>query len=142
MLGVAGSALPWYPAFNRHDRAWLRVAFFIALGATGFAPVVQLCWTRGPAWVAYFYAPVVKSLAVYVAGAVIYAMRWPEKLLPGRFDYIGGSHNIWHIAVVAGIVFHYGAMYEMFQGAFQRRESDCVAAPVSALVSVGGKLGL
>ena len=132
-LGLAGSILPWHPAFNRADRAWARVGFYLALGATGFAPVVQLCWTRGPAWVVYFYAPVAKSVAVYVAGAVVYAARLPEQLMPGAFDYFGGSHNIWHVAVVFGIVFHYSAMYDMFTGAFQRAESECVPQAVAPL---------
>ena len=140
-LGLAGTILPWHPAFNRADRAWARVAFYVTLGATGFAPVVQLCWTRGPRWVGYFYAPVLKSIAVYVAGAVLYAARLPEKLLPGAFDYVGCSHNIWHVAVVCGIVFHYGAMYEMFAGAFQRAESECVVAAPSA-VAGGQRWGL
>lgn len=120
VLGVAGVILPWRESFNRPDMAWARVAFFVTLAVTGFAPVVQLNLTRGPAWTFYFYAPVTKSLMVYLTGAVIYASQVPEKWWPGLFDYAGASHNIWHIAVLLGILFHYTAMMEFFQGAFRR----------------------
>lgn len=119
-LGVAGTILPWQPGFNRQDMAWARVAFYISLAATGFAPVIQLNLTRGLEWSFYFYAPMAKSLAVYVLGAVIYASQIPERWFPGCFDYFGGSHNIWHIAVLGGILFHYSAMHEFFHTAFQR----------------------
>lgn len=123
VLGVAGTILPWHPGFNRQDMAWARVAFYISLAATGFAPVIQLNLTRGPEWSFYFYAPIAKSLAVYVLGAVIYAAQIPEKWFPGCFDYFGGSHNIWHIAVLGGILFHYSAMHEFFHTAFQMAEA-------------------
>lgn len=74
-LGIGGVILPWHPIFNRADKTWLRVAFYVSLGATGFAPVFQLNWTRGPSWSYYFYAPIMKSIAVYLIGALIYASR-------------------------------------------------------------------
>ena len=125
LLGIGGVILPWHTTFNRADMAWARVAFYISLGATGFAPVFQLNLTRGLEWSYYFYAPLFKSLFVYVVGAIIYALKMPEKLVPGWFDYFGGSHNIWHFAVLGGILFHYTAMYEMFSGAFLRAENEC-----------------
>jgi len=129
ILGLAGTILPWRPTFNRADMAWARVAFYISLAATGFAPVLQLNLTRGPSWSFYFYAPLAKSLAVYVVGAVVYASHIPERWCPGAFDYVGGSHNIWHLAVLGGILFHYTAMLQFFNGAFQRagEVGDCLA---------------
>jgi adiponectin receptor len=127
ILGILGTILPWRETFNRHDMAWARVAFYVTLAGTGFVPAIQLNFTRGSAWAFYFYAPITKSMAVYLTGAIIYALQVPEKWYPGFFDYIGGSHNIWHIAVLGGILFHYTAMIEFFNGAFQRaaQEGDC-----------------
>ena len=125
ILGLGGVIVPWHPFFNRVDMSWLRVAFYVALGATGFAPLIQLNLTRGPSWCWYFYAPVMKSVAVYVVGAFIYALKLPEKLLPGWFDYFGASHNIWHVAVLGGILFHYSAMQSLFSGAFKRSVLEC-----------------
>jgi adiponectin receptor len=41
------------------------------------------------------------------------------------FDYIGGSHNIWHLAVLVGILFHYNAMQQFFEKAFFRAFLQC-----------------
>lgn len=126
-LGLGGVILPWHPTFNRADMAWARVAFYVTLGATGFAPVLQLNLTRGGAWAWEFYAPITKSIIVYLVGAIVYASQVPERWFPGAFDYIGGSHNLWHIAVLGGILFHYVAMQEFFAGAFLRAENGCAA---------------
>ena len=122
-LGVGGTILPWHPTFNRADMAWCRVAFYVTLAGTGFVPIAQLSFTRGFAWAAYFYAPILKSVGVYLAGACLYAGKVPERFWPGAFDYVGGSHNIWHFAVLGGILCHYRAMEEFFGVAFG--ESTC-----------------
>jgi adiponectin receptor len=124
-LGIMGVVLPWHPTFDRADMAWARVAFYVTLAATGFAPVAQLTLTRGPAWSFSFYAPVAKSIAVYLLGALIYASQIPERWSPGWFDYVGNSHNIWHLAVLGGILFHYRAMEHVFEGAFLRAQGEC-----------------
>ena len=121
VLGVGGTILPWHPTFNRNDMAWARVGFYVSLAATGFFPVFQLTYERGWNWMTYFYAPVVKSIGVYLGGALLYAAKIPERWRPGMFDYVGGSHNIWHLAVLGGILFHYSAMHEFFQKAFLRQ---------------------
>jgi adiponectin receptor len=124
-LGVGGVILPWHPTFNRNDLAWARVAFYVTLAGTGGLPVIQLIYTRGASWAAYFYAPIFKSLFVYFTGALLYAAKVPERFAPGFFDYVGGSHNIWHFAVLGGILFHYSAMQSFFGDAFRRAENQC-----------------
>ncbi|KAE9971200.1 hypothetical protein BLS_004581 [Venturia inaequalis] len=127
LLGIGGTIFPWHPTFNRADMAWARVGFYVTLASTGLLPAVQIMVTRGPSWALFFYAPIFKSLAVYLAGALLYAMKLPEKWFPGMFDYVGGSHNIWHVAVLGGILFHYLAMQEFFAQAFQRAFLQCSA---------------
>lgn len=127
VLGIGGVILPWNPKFNGPEMAWARVAFFIGLGATGFFPIVQLSMSRGTDHVWEFYTPLAKSLAVYITGAFVYASKVPERWCPGMFDYCGGSHNLWHIAVLGGILFHYTAMQEFFRQAFLRAEGGCPA---------------
>jgi len=126
-LGVAGVILPWHPLFNAKNMAWGRVAFYVSLALTGFVPIVQLTASRGAAWAWAFYAPITKSVLVYFCGAIVYASKVPEKWWPGAFDYVGGSHNLWHLAVLGGILFHYGAMESFFRVAFERAEVECAA---------------
>ena len=124
-LGIGGVILPWHPTFNRADMSWARVGFYVLLAASGFAPVFQLAWVRGGSWAWSFYSPILKSVFVYLAGAVVYAGKVPERWLHGRFDYVGGSHNIWHVAVLGGILFHYSAMQTFFLAAFERGRHEC-----------------
>jgi adiponectin receptor len=126
-LGLGGVILPWHPTFNGQDMAWARVAFYVGLAASGFIPMIQLHMTHGPQFVYEFYSPLTKSLLVYLVGAFVYASKIPECWFPGMFDYIGGSHNLWHIAVLGGILFHYHAMQAFFTGAFERAEGGCPA---------------
>ena len=127
LLGIGGVVLPWHPTFNRTDLAWVRVAFYVSLALTGFAPMLQLSLTRGSGWAWEFYAPIVKSITVYFLGALVYAAQVPERWWPGFFDYLGASHNLWHLAVLGGMFFHYVAMQAFFAGAFERRVNECGA---------------
>lgn len=126
-LGIAGVILPWHPKFNGTDMAWARVAFFVGLALTGFMPILQLSYTHGLEFVYSFYSPIFKSLLVYFGGAIVYASKIPERWCPGMFDYVGGSHNLWHVAVLGGILFHYTAMQEFFANAFHRADGGCPA---------------
>jgi adiponectin receptor len=113
-LGAAGVVLPWRPIFNRADMRVYRVLFYVVLAASGFLPIAQLLWTRGLQWTVFFYMPITKSLLVYLTGATIYALQAPECFLPGWFDFLGASHNIWHFCVLGGIFFHWWAMHDFF----------------------------
>ncbi|KAK3047231.1 inc metabolism membrane protein [Extremus antarcticus] len=124
-LGTMGTILPWHPTFNRADMSWARVGFYVTLAATGFVPVAQLTMQRGWEETSYFYAPIVRSMIVYLSGAVLYAAKLPERWRPGCFDYVGGSHNIWHLAVLGGILYHYVAMQTFFSEAYRRASVDC-----------------
>lgn len=125
LLGVGGVILPWHPRFNGQDMAWARVAFYVGLGATGFLPILQISLTRGVEATWEFYTPIVKSIFVYLLGACVYASKVPERWFPGMFDYFGGSHNLWHIAVLGGILFHYTAMQDFFSHAFRLAKDGC-----------------
>jgi adiponectin receptor len=125
MLGIGGVILPWHPTFNRTDMKWARIAFFVFLGATGLLPMIQLYLTRGLSWTYYFYSPIWKSVAIYLLGACAYGFQVPERFYPGAFDYVGGSHNIWHISVLLGIVMHFKAVEQFFAEAFSRAASEC-----------------
>ena len=124
-LGIGGVVLPWHPRFNGPDMSWARVAFYVGLALTGFVPILQLYLTYGPEFVYNFYSPISKSVLVYLGGAIVYASKIPERWVPGMFDYVGGSHNLWHAAVLGGILFHYTAMQKFFSIAFHRAEAGC-----------------
>jgi adiponectin receptor len=117
LFGLFGSSLPWCGWFDRKSSRGPRVLFFIGLSASGMIPVLHQCFERGLASTGRFYQPIVKSLAAYLIGVAFYTNRFPERVWKGMFDWVGGSHTIWHICVVLGIVLHYRAMNEIYAGA-------------------------
>lgn len=50
----------------------------------------------------------------YILGAVIYSFKWPECFAKGRFDFIGNSHNIFHVCIVFGAVAHWYGSVRVF----------------------------
>lgn len=52
----------------------------------------------------------VLGIAVTVAGAVLFALRIPERLEEGKYDFLGASHQILHISIVISVgLFHFAS---------------------------------
>lgn len=50
-----------------------------------------------------------------VIGFVIFALKLPEKLAPGKFDHCGQSHQIMHVCVVVGNVLAFIVAQDMYK---------------------------
>ncbi|KAF2103220.1 HlyIII-domain-containing protein [Rhizodiscina lignyota] len=133
--GLIGLVLPWTSLFRRHDlalikidtsrlpvtRRWIRVLFFGMLCLQGFVlPSIHMMCAEGLSAAAEFYRPLMRIFTPIAIGAAIYAARFPESQLPGWFDYLGGSHNLWHVAVLIGVLRGFGAIAEMYALAWRR----------------------
>ncbi|KAI7890336.1 hemolysin-III related-domain-containing protein [Mucor mucedo] len=108
-LAVIGVSMPFQAWFDRHERRWLRIAFFVALASSGAIVIGHLALVRGAFTTISWLAPVFKSIACYLAGVIIYGNQFPEKFWPGKFDHLAHSHQFWHLFVCGGIWFHYQA---------------------------------
>ncbi|OBZ89621.1 Uncharacterized protein C30D11.11 [Choanephora cucurbitarum] len=108
-LAVIGVSMPFQDWFDKHERRWLRIAFFIALASSGVFVIAHLAVVRGAHATFSWLAPVFKSILCYLAGVVVYGNQFPERFWPGKFDRLGHSHQFWHLFVCGGIWFHYQA---------------------------------
>ena len=52
---------------------------------------------------------------IYIQGAIIYMIRCPERCAPGRFDFCGASHQIFHFAVLSAAILHFTENYWVFR---------------------------
>ena len=96
--------------FNKPKRRSLRGILFLIFGLCTGIPVLHMAFfgdkIKG-------YNPGIKLInwylggISYVVGALLYILRYPEKKFPGIFDYIGASHQIFHILVFFGAFFHF-----------------------------------
>jgi len=93
----------------------LRAALFVALGLSAVIPgchhlILYGFWTSvneaSAGWM-------ILMAVLYISGAVIYAMRVPERFFPGKCDIMFQSHQIFHVLVVAAALVHYHGIASM-----------------------------
>lgn len=98
----------------------LRSLMFVLFGLSGALPVLAAVWLYGGS-TAFERANagwLVFEGIFYITGAVLYAARFPERLVykededhvAGLFDLVGASHQIFHILVVVAAYCHWRAL--------------------------------
>ncbi|HJS36561.1 MAG TPA: hemolysin III family protein [Burkholderiales bacterium] len=86
---------------------WVGLLMFLGLGWMGVISVVALARRYGLG----FVLPLIWGGLAYTAGAVAEFLRWPQ-VLPG----IVGPHEIFHVAVLAGIAWHWAFILSIASG--------------------------
>lgn len=93
-----------------------RTLVFVSLGLSALFPVSHLSYkmgfqtlrhTMGLDWL-------LLSGTLYVVGALLYALRIPERFAPGRFDYVGASHQIFHVFILVAAFAHYVSLRQAY----------------------------
>ena len=83
---------------------WLTSSIYIAMGwlaIIALVPLVQVVGLTGLFWV-------LGGGILYTIGGVLYAVKWPGRNNP-RF----GCHEIFHVFILLGSVFHFQLMYQV-----------------------------
>ena len=101
------------PSLIPSSQPW-RILFFLGICFTALAPLTHLALQHGAGKMLHFAGmggcasalihrlnilssgPVLTSCAAYVLGLTFYATHFPECKWPGKFDYIGHSHQASH----------------------------------------------
>lgn len=80
------------------------------MGMSGVVPVLHklIAFSHQPEAVYTTLYEVLMGI-LYGLGALLYALRIPERWMPGKFDIAGHSHQLFHVLVVAGALTHYKA---------------------------------
>lgn len=125
-LGTICTVLTLDPRFSSNTYRPMRSLMFIIFGLSGILPILVAIRIHG-------YAKAVEMCCAnwlvlegisYISGAVLYAMRVPERFThkdedqtsllrnpsSGKFDIFGHSHQIFHIMVVIGAFCHWKAL--------------------------------
>ena len=99
------------PRFDQPKFRKFRAILYIAAGLSTAIPCIHLLFGHNLYLYPFPNLHWAIGGAIYIGGAIIYGIRFPEKFFPKRFDYFGSSHNIFHFCVVVAAVVHfYGAM--------------------------------
>ncbi|KAK0657901.1 hypothetical protein B0T16DRAFT_69684 [Cercophora newfieldiana] len=66
------------------------------------------------------YTREIFGLAMWVVkpiflGSIVYGAKFPERNWPGKFDFVGNSHNIWHVVTAVSAIMGCEVMGGMFE---------------------------
>ena len=109
--------------FNKPQRRGVRGTLFLIFGLSAGIPIVHMTafgdTIEG-------YSPDIEFIywylggISYVVGALLYILRYPEKKCQKKFDYVGASHQIFHILVFLGALFHYLGSLDAYNYRFNK----------------------
>jgi len=111
-LGCLAAIPTLLTAFQKKEYGPLRASLFVALGLFGIFPIFQqllFVWHIVPTPMMEAFVLEMLMGVGYIFGAFLYAKGIPERWNPGMFDFIGCSHNIFHVLVVLSAYAHYKA---------------------------------
>jgi adiponectin receptor len=88
----------------------------MAFGLSGIIPGVHWVFTQD--WflsvsLRISFGCLCLMAVLYITGALVYAMRIPERWFPGKCDVWFHSHQLFHILVIAAAIVHYHGISEM-----------------------------
>ena len=117
VLCVACVVFSLWEKFAAHEYRPLRFTTFVAFGVYGVVPAVHVIAEEGIEKQHVIDAG--KGLLVmaflYIVGAVLYVVRFPERIFPGKFNTWASSHQIFHVCVVCAAVVHYNTLLSMIK---------------------------
>jgi adiponectin receptor len=98
-----------HPLYTTGAYRWARTLIFLSLGCSAVIPVTHnlLMYGFARARDEMGLAWLLASGGLYIAGALLYAVRFPERAFPRTFDFFGSSHQIFHMAVVGAAYMHF-----------------------------------
>ena len=113
------------PRFDQPHLRGIRASLFVFFGLFSAFPLCH--FTFFPSYDTMFEFPIMNYViggAIYIFGAWIYSIRFPESIFPGKFDYFGHSHNLWHFLVLTAAFVHFYGSIELYH---LRRNFECPA---------------
>ncbi|XP_055718304.1 progestin and adipoQ receptor family member 3b isoform X1 [Salvelinus fontinalis] len=92
-----------HPHYLSTEWQHLRTAIFCSVAGYGVIPAVHWVWLNGgfsSAVVQLFLPRVIVMYLIAGAAFLFYISKIPERCFPGQLNYLGASHQVWHVLVV------------------------------------------
>lgn len=108
-LGSICACISLMDRFRSRSFRPVRALMFVLYGLSGALPVISGCWEFGYEETKNRFCLnwLLAEAFFYIFGAFLYAVRFPERVSPGAYDFIGHSHQIFHVFVVIAAWCHY-----------------------------------
>ncbi|XP_067616576.1 adiponectin receptor protein [Eurosta solidaginis] len=115
VLGTMSIIVSLWDKFSEPALRPLRAGVFMSFGLSGIIPAIHYSLMEG--WFSQISQASLGWLILmgllYILGAMLYALRVPERWFPGKFDIWFQSHQLFHILVIAAAFVHYHGISEM-----------------------------
>lgn len=102
----------FHPRYFSNHWFHQRIAIYVGLVAYGVIPATHWYFLNG-GWsaeiVQLFIPRVIVMYALGMMAFAFYITKFPERFIPGFFNYIGSSHQWWHLIVVIAFAWWHSA---------------------------------
>jgi len=109
---------------NKEENIILRLIYFCSFTVYGFVPTIHWAVLQGLSSdeVKIFLPRIVIFYLFVLSAFTFYIAKFPESVLPGKFDIFGSSHQWWHAFIWAGLAYwhHTGFIFAEY-----RLETSC-----------------
>jgi len=106
LFGVIGLIVSSANIFSTPKFRTVRAVFYVVFGLSAVVPVPHLMFMTSFEFVFPIAWREALLGALYIFGAFVYSIRFPECKFPGRFDYLH-SHFLWHIFTMVAALWDY-----------------------------------
>ncbi|CAH1794523.1 unnamed protein product [Owenia fusiformis] len=127
LLSVAVLVLQLHPHFFHHSWARTRILLYCSLVGYGIIPTVHWVLLSGGLHTELVKLFLPKVTVMYILGViafVFYLSKFPERCCPGRFDYLGASHQWWHVTVVVACLWWHDSITSIMD---YRIQNPCIS---------------
>jgi len=109
VLGFILTGLVFRNTFNKDENLIPRLVFFTTFVIYGFVPTIHWCFMNGfgSDETRLFLPRVLMMYLLAGLAFLFYIAKFPEVVLPGRFDILGSSHQWWHLFIFLCLAYWY-----------------------------------
>lgn len=137
VLCILSIMVSLWDKFGEPQYRSFRATVFLCFGLSNVIPGVHWYWVLDSRLLTAYYLFILQG-ALYVVGSLLYANRIPERLFPGKCDYMFQSHQIFHVLVVLAAFVHLNGINSMAEFRSTHRamaESLTTTTPVNELIN-------
>jgi len=110
VLGFILVGLLFRNTFNKDENLIPRLIFFTSFVVYGFVPTIHWVFMNGGLGsdeIRLFLPRILTMYLLCFIAFLFYIAKFPEVVLPGRFDILGSSHQWWHIFIFLCLAYWY-----------------------------------
>ena len=98
---------------HKHKK-WIKAISFIVAGWSCAPGAIHLLVSDQRLVNSFIYWPWCHGGLLYTFGGILYALKFPERFIPKKFDIWLSSHSIFHWMVLAAAILHFWASLRTF----------------------------